>query len=104
MLMDDLGIWQRALTPSEVTAIYAAGQAGKDLSQAVVAATPTQPILTVTVSGGSLHFSWQGSPTGRLQTTTILNPTAWADVPGTTGASTATVPINGASAFFRVAQ
>jgi hypothetical protein len=104
MLMDDLGIWQRALTPSEAAAIYAAGQAGKDLSQAVVAATPTQPTLSVTVSGGTLHLTWTASPTGRLQTTTTLAPASWADVPGTTGLGTATVPISGASAFFRVAQ
>jgi len=104
MLMDDLGIWQRALTPSEAGAIFAAGQAGKDLSQAVVSATPTQPTLTFTVSGGSLHLSWQGTATGRLQTNTGLAAGGWSDVPGTTGASTATVPITGASAFFRVAQ
>jgi hypothetical protein len=104
MLMDDLGIWRRPLTPSEVAAIYAAGQAGKDLSQAAVAATPTQPTLTFTVSGGSLHLTWTASPTGRLQKTTSLAPASWADVPGTTGLGTATVPISGASAFFRVAQ
>jgi hypothetical protein len=104
MLVDDLGIWSRALTPSEAGAIFAAGQGGKDLSQAVVAATPTQPTLSVALSGGSLHLTWQASPTGRLQKTTSLAPASWADVPGTTGLGTATVPISGASAFFRVAQ
>jgi hypothetical protein len=104
MLVDDLGIWSRALTPSEAGAIFAAGQAGKDLSQAVVVATPTQPTLSVTVSGGSLHLTWPASATGRLQTTTSLAPVGWADVPGTIGLGTATVPISGASAFFRVAQ
>jgi hypothetical protein len=104
MLVDDLGIWSRALTPSEAGAIFAAGQAGKDLSQAVVVATPTQPTLSVTVSGGSLHLTWPASATGRLQTTTTLAPAGWADVPGTIGLGTATVPISGTSAFFRVAQ
>jgi hypothetical protein len=104
MVVDDLGMWSRALTGSEASAIYAAGQAGKDLSQAAIGATPTQPVLTFTVSGGSLHLSWQGSATAKLQTRTELNNGSWADVPGTTGASTATVPITGASAFFRVAQ
>jgi len=59
-LIDDLGIWQRALTASEAAAIYTAGQAGKDLSQAVVAATPTQPTLTATVSGGNIVISGAG--------------------------------------------
>jgi hypothetical protein len=104
MLVDDVGIWQRAVTASEATAIYAAGQAGKDLSQAKVSATPTKPTLTVVHAGSNLQLSWQGSPTGRLQMTTSLNPATWTDVPGTTGSSSATVPISGSSAFFRVAQ
>jgi hypothetical protein len=104
MLFDDLGIWNRALAPSEAASIYTAGQAGKDLSQAVVSTTPGRPTLTVTVSGSNLQLSWQGTATGRLQTTTKLNPAGWTDVPGTTGASSATVPITGASSFFRVAQ
>jgi hypothetical protein len=105
MLVDDLGIWNRALTPSEALAIFPAGQAGKDLSQAQVSAAPGRPTLTVVgVSGGNLQLSWQGSSTGRLQKTTALNPAGWADVPGTTGASSASVPISGSNAFFRVAQ
>ena len=32
-LLDDFGIWRRALTAREVGAIYIAGMAGKDLSQ-----------------------------------------------------------------------
>jgi hypothetical protein len=104
MLMDDLGIWQRTLTASEASAIYSAGKAGKDLSQSVVSSTPAQPVLTVTVSGNSLHFSWPATPTGRLQTSAALNPTGWSDVPGTTGVGSATVPISGSKGFFRVAQ
>jgi hypothetical protein len=64
----------------------------------------TPPTLTFTVSGTSLKLSWQGTATGRLQTTTVLKPASWTDVPGTTGASTATVTISGPRSFFRVAQ
>jgi hypothetical protein len=102
--LDDLGIWRRALTAGEAAGIYAAGQAGKDLTQAQVSASPSAPTLTVTLVGNSLKIDWQGSTTGRLQTTTSLNPAVWADVPGTTGASTATVSITSASSFFRVKQ
>lgn len=103
--LDDLGIWRRALTTGEAAGIYAAGQAGKDLTQAQVSTTPpSAPTLTVTLVGSSLKIDWQGSATGRLQTTSSLNPAGWTDVPGTTGASTATVSITSASSFFRVKQ
>ncbi|HZR18143.1 MAG TPA: LamG-like jellyroll fold domain-containing protein [Verrucomicrobiae bacterium] len=104
MLMDDLGIWQRSLTPSEVTAIYTAGQTGKDLSLAQVSLSPARPSLRITVTGNSVQLSWQGSATSKLQTNSSLNPSTWTDVPNTTGASSATVPVSGASAFFRVSQ
>ena len=104
MLVDDLGIWHRVVTPQEATAIYVAGQAGKDLSQAQVSTGPTQPTVTVAVSGASLKFTWQGSSTGRLQQTTSLSPANWTDVSGTMGASSATVPIGGSAAFFRIKQ
>lgn len=102
--MDDLGIWRRALTAGEAAAIFAAAQTGKDLTQAQVSAAPSNPTLTVTLVGGSIKIDWQGSATGRLQTSTSLNPASWTDVSGTTGASTATVSISSASAFFRVKQ
>ena len=34
MLIDDVGIWRRLLTAQEVTAIYSAGRAGRDLATA----------------------------------------------------------------------
>ncbi len=102
--LDDLGIWRRALTPGEAAGIYAAGQAGKDLTQAQVSTTPSAPTLTVTLVGNSLKIDWQSSSTGRLQTTSSLNPAVWTDVSGTTGASTATVSITSVSSFFRVKQ
>jgi hypothetical protein len=74
--MDDLGIWIRALSLEEVLAIYNAGVAGKDLTQAkAVAVTPpaftTQPqsqnafpgdtvFLSPTITG-SIPFSFEWS-------------------------------------------
>ena len=60
--------------------------------------------LNFTVSPGLIHFGWTGGPTVKLQETGNLGPTAWVDVPGTLGASTANVPIAGAAAYFRLVQ
>jgi hypothetical protein len=99
-LLDDFGIWRRAITAREVAAIYAAGQAGKDLSEVT---TPEE--LFFTVSGGNINLSWVGGPTTKLQQSSSLNPANWMDVPGTLGASSKSVPINPTGqAFFRLSQ
>ena len=64
--IDDVGIWRRAVTAKEANAIYAAGQSGKDLSQAVVAAAVpplvTTPLLSqVAIPGETERFA----PTSR---------------------------------------
>jgi len=97
--IDDLGIWRRALTASEAKAIYQAGLAGKDLSYAVV---PTR--LNATFSSGMIQLGWIASPNLKLQKSTSLNPTVWADVPGTLGAGQASLPVTNAASFFRLSQ
>jgi hypothetical protein len=97
--IDDLGIWRRALTAAEARAIYLAGQAGHDLSQAVAARQ-----LTIAVSGNNAVLSWVGNPTLKLQKTTSLNLTSWTDVPGTLGASSANVPLSPVPTYFKLAQ
>ncbi|HVV74163.1 MAG TPA: immunoglobulin domain-containing protein, partial [Verrucomicrobiae bacterium] len=49
-LIDDVGIWRRALSPQEAAAIYTSGQAGKDLSQVVVSTAPSKVKITANVS------------------------------------------------------
>jgi hypothetical protein len=88
-LIDDLGIWRRALSGVEAAAIYNAGQAGHDLSQAQGA---TLGSLNVSVSGANVIFNWAGGTGIRLQRTTALNPSSWADVAGTLGNSTYSEP------------
>jgi hypothetical protein len=100
-LIDDVGIWRRALSAQEASAVYTAGQSGKDLSQAAVAAKVT---LTATLSGGALHLSWPANPNVQLQQSTSLSSPSWSNVPGTLGAGSATVPITGGATFFRLAQ
>ena len=98
-LIDDVGFWRRAVSPQEALAIYNAGLAGKDLAAGMVS-----PRLWVQVSGRNLNFTWAGSPTLKLQQSTSLQPAVWTDVPGTLGASSATVLIAGPSSFFRLSQ
>ena len=99
-LIDDLGIWRRALTPNEAAAIYQAGLLGKDLSQVI---TPEQ--LFITVSGGNLNLNWVGMPTIKLQQSTSIHPAVWTDVAGTLGASSAMVPIsNNSQIYFRLSN
>ena len=101
-LIDDVGIWRRALSAQEALAIYTTGQAGHDLSQA------TQPEavgpLAITQTGGSLNLTWTASPTFKLQKTISLYPAIWTDVPGTLGTGSATLPMTNQSAFFRLSQ
>lgn len=97
-VIDDVGIWRRALSPQEAAAIYSAGQAGHDLSAAVVAVNAGR--LTVSFSGGFYRFSWTAGPTIRLQKTASLSPTSWADVPGTLGTNSYSEPISSTKAAF----
>lgn len=61
-------------------------------------------INAVTRQGDSLVITWSGQPGMKLQSTTALIGGEWKDVEGTTGASSATVPIQGAAGFFRLMQ
>jgi hypothetical protein len=90
--IDDLGIWRRALTAGEALAIYNAGQAGKDLSQAVVG-----PGGDLTISIGKQGGSWIITYSGTLYSSSTVNGT-YAPVPGAT--SPYTVPTSAAGALF----
>ena len=96
-LIDDFGIWRRALTANEVAGIYNAGQAGKDLSLAV-----TPSILHLGVVGQTVTITWAANPALELYSSPTLNPATWTAVPGTLGASSATLPLAHAGAFFKL--
>src|SRR5204863_5794567 len=63
MLVDDVGIWNRALAPTEAASIYVQGQQGQDLTTAsgapvVLPATITaDPFSQVVSAGGNANFS-----------------------------------------------
>jgi hypothetical protein len=100
--LDDLGLWARALTDAEVTAIYQAGLNGKSLTSVQESPPAQAPTLTAVKQGNNIIISW--TPTGgTLQSAPALVPggSTWTPV-GT--ANPATVPIGAANSFFRVQQ
>lgn len=96
-LIDDMGIWTRALTANEAKGIYLAGLAGQDLTQAITAA------VSASISGNNIVLTWNANPNVELEIATSLAPANWTVVSGSLGASSATVSLGGAtSAYFRL--
>jgi hypothetical protein len=99
--IDDVGIWRRLVTAQEVSAIFTAGQAGNDLSTAVVG-PPGLGALGAVRSDGNLNFTWSGGAGVRLQKATTLSSPNWVDVPGTEGNSAASEAIGNGNAYYRL--
>jgi hypothetical protein len=89
--IDDVGIWNRVLSASEVTNIYTLGQSGQTYSLSTAVA------MTIQRSGANLLLNW---PTGTLQAAPSLTGT-WTNVPGATAPSYQITP-TGTATFFRV--
>jgi hypothetical protein len=68
----------------------------------IPAAAPN--ITSITRSGDNVVIAWPGAPGLRLQQTTSLSAPNWQNVPGTDGASSATVEATGTAAFFRLVR
>lgn len=98
-LLDDFGIWRRAITANEVAGIYQAGNQGHDLSQAL-----TPGLLVAKIVGANIQLNWLANPAFKLQKTVSLKPAVWTDVPGTIGASQATLPHSGQPSYFRLSN
>ncbi len=98
--MDDLGIWGRALTPGEIYGIYQAGQAGKDLTQAVQSSPDVR--LAYTVSAAGITLTWPASPSGFiLESGPKVPSSTWSAVNGVVGNSVTVQPMDGMR-FFRL--
>ena len=100
-LIDDIGIWRRAVTPNEAASIYVQGSAGNDLTTAT-GAPPTLPPAVTTqpqsrfvslggiatfgvVSGGTAPFTylWQKNGTnipGATAPNLVINPAQTPDI------------------------
>ncbi len=102
MLVDDVGIWKRALAPTEAASIYVQGEQGKDLTTASGIAVVASPLLHITATGGALNLSWTGESGMVLQQATSLAPANWTDVPGTDGAGSYSPSATNAAAFYRL--
>jgi hypothetical protein len=96
-IIDDVGIWRRALSAEEALGIYTSGQAGNDLSKAVIG-SGTQPTISIAAQGGSLVITY----TGTLYSSSTVAGT-YAPVPG--ASSPYTVPTSAAAIqFYRAHQ
>jgi len=86
-LMDELALWNRPLSPSEITALYNTGNSGKALTTIVETAPVGGGTLHASVSGGKITVTWDN---GALQTaTSITGP--WTNVTTTTNSVTENV-------------
>ena len=81
-LIDDIGLWRRALTPAEIGAIYRAGLQGIPLDQASLGGGPAaDPDLQIRQSGGGIVLSWSALQEGWiLKSTADLSTGNWTTV------------------------
>ena len=100
VLMDDLGIWRRAISPTEAAAIYNAGLAGQTLAQAAIVTAIGN--VGISVSGGNVNFTWTGGAGIRLQKTSPLVPANWTDIGSTLGNSSHSEPITATPTYYRL--
>jgi hypothetical protein len=110
--LDDLGIWQRALTALEVTEIASAGSTSGRSFDTVGPSAPTQPDITgISVSGITVTIKFTGAASDPATAFTLLSSgtvngayssAAGASITGSAGSYTATVPTNGAMQFYRI--
>lgn len=101
-LIDDVGIWRRALAPSDAAAIFNAGKAGNSLSS-FLSSQSNLGRITVTHSGNQVTLTWTGGAGIRLQKSSAL-PGGWQDVAGTDGTSSRTITASDAAAFYRLVK
>ena len=99
-VIDELAIWSRPLGGVEVAGLYAKALAGAGI---VGAAPATLKLNGITAAGGNVTITWAGAAGVKLQSSATLGG-VWADVTGSDGVSTVTVPAGNAAAFFRLVK
>ena len=99
-LIDDVGIWRRALSLQEAAAIYNAGQAGNNLAQVVAPALLSS--ISITVVGANVNFTWTGGTGIRLQKSSPSVTGTYVDIGSTLGNSTHSEAISAAPTFYRL--
>jgi len=98
--LDDMGLWTRTLTATEIASIYQAGLNHQSFTTIKETPPSTPPTLTAVRSGSNLVISWTPAG-GKLQSAAAVlsSGTVWTDV-GT--ANPATVAIGTGNSYFRV--
>lgn len=96
--MDDVAIWNRAISGREVAVVYSRGQAGTSLD----GTTPvTSPTIQFSVTNGQLSLSWTGEGFVLQESSDVGNAAGWTAVTGVTGNS-ASLPLSGSAKFYRL--
>ena len=94
--MDELAVWDRGLPPSEITALYTAGNGGKALDTIVLTPPATSGTLHASIAAGQITVTWSS---GTLQSASSpIGP--WTDVSNATG-GTHTEAVAAGAKFFR---
>ncbi len=109
-LLDELSLYNRALSQSEIGAIYNAGANGKCPPSQVEQHTAinSQPVVNLAVSGKSPVLSWPASANGFILQSAddLAPPVNWTNVPGipaTNGGNIEmTLPTSGQRGYFRL--
>lgn len=95
--IDDLGVWNRVLTPEEVAGIYGAGLSGKPLTAAVPGESPAvtaQPLDMNVAAGNGVTFSVTAAGPGTLSYQWRFNGT---DIAGATNSTLTLASVSTAS-------
>jgi hypothetical protein len=101
--IDDLGVWNRVLTASEMGLITTAGNQGKPLSSVTESAPAGDITITAVRNGTTLTITWTNG--GTLQSSPNLGSTAvWTPVAGQTAGSASVQTTASAHTFFRVTR
>jgi hypothetical protein len=95
-ILDDLGIWRRALTALEVAQVESAGAAGNSFDTVA----PAEVTITFTRSGSSVTLSWTSGTL--LQSDTLGAGASWTAVPGASAPSYTFTPATTGNKFYRV--
>jgi hypothetical protein len=105
--IDDLGIWQRALSPSDILGIYVNGQQGKPLNQEFRPLTITAIKPAAEAVALEFYTPFNNRP-AQIESKAALSDPAWLVVPNLTfvdlgqGLFSASIPVGTAPAgFFR---
>ena len=91
--MDEVMLWNRYVTASEVASLYSAGTNNL---------TPLMFVTNAVCSANTVTFSWKGGvPPFTVSASTDLTGTNWTDTVTTTNQSVS-IPTGGSAAFYRI--